>query len=108
MIDPAREVSPADVAEQARGGDQFLLLDVRNPWEYEICHIDGSMLVPLGQLPGRVAELARGRRIIVYCHHGQRSLMAAEFLRQEGYDAVSMAGGIESWAQEVEPDMARY
>jgi rhodanese-related sulfurtransferase len=107
-MDLTREVSPAEVAQQAESGELFLLLDVRNPWEYEICHIEGSVLVPLGQLPGRVAEIGRDRRVVVYCHHGQRSLMAAEFLRQEGYDAVSMAGGIELWAQEVEPDMARY
>lgn len=103
-----REISVSKTKELLESAERPLLLDVRNPWEYEICHIDGSQLLPLGQLPNRVAEVSRGRKIVVYCHHGQRSLMAAEFLRQEGYDAVSMAGGIEDWAREVEPGMARY
>lgn len=103
-----REISVSETKRLLESPEPPLLLDVRNPWEFEICRIDGSLLLPLGQLPSRVAEVERGRKIVVYCHHGQRSLMAAEFLSQEGYDAVSMAGGIEEWAREVEPGMARY
>lgn len=102
------EITVAETRELLDSDERPLLLDVRNPWEYEICRIEGSQLLPLPQLPHRVAEISRGRKVVVYCHHGHRSLIATEFLRQEGYDAVSMAGGIEDWAVEVEPGMARY
>jgi len=90
-------------------GDTPLLLDVRELWEYAIAHLDGAVLVPLGQLGERVAELPPRAEIVAYCHHGQRSLAAARFLRAAGFhSAASLAGGIEAWASQVDPGMARY
>ena len=96
---------------QARhtSGDAPVLLDVREGFEREICHIPGSSHIPLGQLPAQADALPRDTEIIVYCHHGARSLRAAKFLRERGFDkAVSMAGGIDQWAREIDPSMTRY
>ncbi|MDP0495478.1 MAG: molybdopterin-synthase adenylyltransferase MoeB [Verrucomicrobiota bacterium JB024] len=96
---------------QARhtSGDAPVLLDVREGFEREICHIPGSSHIPLGQLPAQADALPRDAEIIVYCHHGARSLRAAKFLRERGFDkAISMAGGIDQWAREIDPSMTRY
>ena len=103
-----REISPAALRELLAAAEPPLLLDVRNPWEAEICSIDGSHLIPLNSLPQHLHELSRSRPVAVYCHHGVRSLMAAQYLASAGFDAVSVSGGIERWAREIEPDMARY
>jgi len=85
------------------------LLDVREPWEYELCHLPGSLLIPLDQLPARVAELPEDRPLIVICHHGVRSLMAQQFLSRLGLvDVYNLTGGIAAWAHEIDPDMAVY
>ncbi len=92
-------------------GEDFLLVDCREPDEFAIARIHGARLVPLGELAQRVAELAaeRERRIVVYCHHGGRSLRAARWLRGQGFPlAQSMAGGIDAWAVEVDRSLARY
>jgi rhodanese-related sulfurtransferase len=103
-----REITPRQLSAMLREQGAPLLLDVRNEWESDICSIAGSTLIPLGTLPGRAAELPAGRTIAVYCHHGVRSLMAAQFLEQQGFEALSLAGGIAAWANEMEPGMARY
>jgi sulfur-carrier protein adenylyltransferase/sulfurtransferase len=102
------EVTPREVDEMLKGNNPPLLVDVRMPWEYDICHIGASRLVPLNQLPNGVATMERTQPIVVYCHHGVRSLLAAQYLRQEGFEAMSMSGGIDQWARQIEPDMARY
>jgi rhodanese-related sulfurtransferase len=102
------EITPRELSAMLVQPDAPLLLDVRNEWESDICSIAGSMLMPLATLPGRAAELPAGRTIAVYCHHGVRSLMAAQFLARQGFDAVSLAGGITAWTNEVEPGLARY
>jgi len=85
------------------------LLDVREPWEYELCHLPGSLLIPLDQLPARVAELPGERPLVVICHHGVRSLMAQQFLSRLGLvDVYNLTGGIAAWAHEIDPDMAVY
>jgi len=92
-------------------GDDFLLVDCREPDEYAHVRIEGAVLIPLQELPGRAAELAQDRagRIVVHCHHGGRSLKAANWLRQNGYpQAQSMAGGIDAWAVEVDATLKRY
>ena len=85
-----------------------LVVDVREPWEWEIARIDGSRLVPLGELPGRLAELDAHAEIVTVCHKGKRSLMAQQLLQGAGFRARSLEGGIDRWAEEVEPRMARY
>jgi sulfur-carrier protein adenylyltransferase/sulfurtransferase len=103
------ETSVTDLARRRVAGETPLLLDVREPWEHGIARLEGAVLIPLGQLAARVAELPPRAEIIVYCHHGHRSLAAAKFLRAAGFSsATSLAGGIGAWAEQVEPGMPRY
>ncbi len=105
------EVSAADVAARRGAGEGFLLLDVREPDEFERTRIQGSTLVPLGSLEERVEELAewRDRRVVVHCHHGGRSAQACEILLQQGFRNVeNMSGGIEAWALTVDSSVPRY
>ena len=104
----AGEIVVADLAQMLAGPDAPAVLDVREPWEWEIARIPGSRLVPLGELPGRIAELDPRAEIVTVCHKGKRSLMAQQLLQGAGFHARSLAGGIDAWAAEVEPLMARY
>jgi adenylyltransferase/sulfurtransferase len=102
-------VTPQALVRELGGGDRRLLLDVREPWEWELVHIDGSVLVPLGELPGRLRELDPHASVVTICHRGMRSLQARDLLRAAGFaDVRSLAGGIDEWASEVDPTMARY
>lgn len=85
--------------------DSFLLLDVREQHEYDHARIPGSKLIPLGQLPQRVAELDKKEKIVVHCRSGGRSARAVEFLRGQGFDATNVAGGILAWAQRIDPSV---
>ena len=86
-----------------------VLVDVREPWEFELARIEGSLLVPLGELPRRVDELPRDRPLVMVCHTGRRSQNAAMFLAQSGFaDVQNLSGGVERWAVEVDPSMRRY
>jgi adenylyltransferase/sulfurtransferase len=84
------------------------LLDVREPWEFAIAHLEGSTLVPLGSLPERLGELDPAREVITICHTGRRSLQAAHFLQRQGLRARSLKGGVEAWAVSVDRSMPRY
>ncbi|GAB2181300.1 rhodanese-like domain-containing protein [Denitratisoma sp. agr-D3] len=86
-----------------------LLLDVREPREFEICHIDGAQLMPMSSVPARAAELPRDGEIVVICHHGGRSFQVAMFLQQHGFSRLyNLNGGVEGWALQVDRTMARY
>lgn len=85
------------------------LIDVREPFEADICRIEGAELIPLRQLPGQMTSLPKDKHLLIYCHHGGRSLRATEFLRSQGFSDVSnVAGGIDAWAVHIEPGMQRY
>jgi rhodanese-related sulfurtransferase len=86
-----------------------LVLDVREPWEHEVCTIPDSQLLPMQQVPARWQELPADADIVVVCHHGMRSLQVAGFLKQSGLTRVyNLSGGIAAWAEQVDPDMPRY
>jgi len=86
-----------------------LLLDVREEWEYEYCHIAGSILIPMGQVPAHLEELDKAQEIVVICHHGIRSRHIGMYLEHAGFsNVINLEGGIEQWAAEVEPTMQRY
>lgn len=92
-------------------GEDFVFVDCRETDEYELVRIEGAKLLPISELAARVDELAphKDQRIVVHCHHGGRSLQVANWLRRQGYSqAQSMDGGIDRWAIEIEPGMARY
>jgi adenylyltransferase/sulfurtransferase len=111
---PAIELSAADAAAVLRRtppSDALLLLDCRTPEEHATANIAGSLLLPMQELPERVAEIAawKDRPIIVHCHHGMRSLRVAKWLREQGFTlAQSMQGGIDAWSTDVDPTVPRY
>lgn len=85
------------------------LLDVREPWEFALCRMEGSLHIPLAQLPARMGELDPARPTVVICHHGVRSLHAGTFLERQGFgDVVNLRGGIDGWARLVDDAMALY
>lgn len=102
------EVAVATLHQQLQQGTALQLVDVRERYEWDICRLPGARHIPLGQLHDRVAELDPGIPMVTYCHTGVRSLRAAEVLAGAGYRAVSLAGGVEAWAREVDPSMPRY
>ena len=104
------EISVEEFArERQTKGDDLVLIDVREPHEWEISHIDGARLIPLSQLPDRLGELDGHSEIVTHCHHGARSMKALEIMRGAGFNKVrSLAGGIDAWAERIEPAMPRY
>ena len=103
-----REVAVGELARLLSHEPVPLVVDVREPWEWEIARIPGSRLVPLGELAGRLAEFDPRTELVTVCHKGTRSLMAQELLQGAGFQVRSLAGGIDAWAAEVEEGMARY
>lgn len=102
------DIQVEDLAGRLEQGD-VTLLDVREGWEVELCAIDGSLHIPLGQLPAAVSLLPRDRELAVLCHHGMRSAHATAWLRAQGFDrAVNIAGGIDAWARRIDPSMKVY
>jgi adenylyltransferase/sulfurtransferase len=103
------EIGAQELAEARQGGKAVFLLDVRERFEFEICRIPGSVLIPLGQLPSRLREVPADADVVTVCHTGQRSLAATRFLRDAGVSrARSLRGGVEAWALSVDPAMPRY
>lgn len=105
------EIDCQNVKSKLDSDDSFLLLDCREQNEWDHVRIDGATLLPMSEIQERVGELDAHRdgEVIVYCHHGGRSLQVANWLRQQGFSqAQSMAGGIDVWAQEIEPGLPRY
>ena len=112
---PDWELTPRQVQSLRQGGDMgggpVVLIDCRTEQEFAIAAIEGATFIPLHEAGQRLPELKAlaDRRIIVYCHHGMRSLQLTSFLRHQGCaDVFSMAGGIDLWAMDIEPGMARY
>jgi rhodanese-related sulfurtransferase len=104
-----REIDVKALAARLERGEPCYLLDVRQPWENQLAALPGSKLIPLHQLTARYQEIAEGVPIIVYCHHGIRSRSAALALEQLGFTNVySLAGGIDAWSLEVDPQVPRY
>jgi adenylyltransferase/sulfurtransferase len=103
------EITPSELKNRLDQGDKMLVVDVREPWEYELCRIEGAKLIPMGTVPANLQALDVDEDVICYCHHGQRSLDVAVWLRGQGIEsAKSLAGGIERWSVEVDPSVPRY
>jgi rhodanese-related sulfurtransferase len=109
MTDPNRDVSPLELRQELDAGAAPLLVDVREPVEWEIARLPGARLVPLATLPRSVDTLDRDADVVVYCHHGARSEMAARWLRAQGFGRVrNLVGGIDRWSLEVDARVPRY
>jgi adenylyltransferase/sulfurtransferase len=111
-VKPVSVTDPIDVVEVKRkqdGGEKFLLLDVREPHEYQIAKIPGSTLIPLGQLPARLGELDKNAEIVAHCKMGGRSQQAVDLMKANGFTNVrNMTGGITAWSDKVDPSVAKY
>ena len=89
--------------------ESILLLDVREQLEVQACVIQGATHIPMGEIPMKWEALPKDKRILVYCHHGRRSLMVTQFLRQHGLEkSQSVRGGISAWSLEIDPTVPRY
>jgi rhodanese-related sulfurtransferase len=106
-----RQITPKELAAWVAdaGRPRPLLLDVREPWEHQTCRIDGSLLIPMAEVPQRAGELDADSDIVVICHHGGRSMQVALFLAGRGFGKVhNLSGGVDAWAKTVDPSMPVY
>jgi rhodanese-related sulfurtransferase len=104
-----QHINPRELNKLLLQQAPMVLLDVREPWEYEICHISGSQLIPMRDIPQKINTLDTQSNTILICHHGMRSLQVAYFLEQAGFEKVfNLSGGIAAWAELVDPKMPTY
>ncbi len=104
-----KEISVLDVARKRDAGEDFVLLDVREPDEIATASIPWATTIPMGEIPQRLAELPAGKEIAVLCHGGGRSARVTAFLNENGFpDAVNVAGGIDAWSRSVDPEVPLY
>lgn len=102
-------LTPRELAERLASGEELSLLDVREREELEICRLEGALHIPLGELAARVGELDPERPVVCICHHGLRSASVAGLLESREFEGVyNLTGGLDRWACDVDPDMARY
>jgi rhodanese-related sulfurtransferase len=104
------EISPTEVQQRIAAGEALTLIDVRELPEHEICRINGATLIPMNEIPKQLENLRKAEPpLIVFCHHGVRSLRVVSWLREQGIaDCASMSGGIEAWSLQVDPSVPRY
>lgn len=106
---PPAEISVAEAWARRRAEEDILFLDVREAYELAVCHLEPDVVVPMSELGERWSAVPTDCPVIVYCHHGMRSLTAVHFLRKKGLEKVqSLAGGIEAWSLEIDPGVPRY
>ncbi len=103
------ELSPTELKSKLDTKSSLVLLDVREPFERATAAIEPSLHIPMGDIPARVQELDPDQHIVVYCHHGVRSLNVTSWLRQQGFESVqSLRGGIDRWSREIDPTIPLY
>jgi rhodanese-related sulfurtransferase len=106
------EITPQEVRRRLDAGEKLALIDVREPHEFQLARIEGAELIPMRTVPAelsRLDERAEDAPLIVFCHHGVRSLNVVHWLREQGVGACqSMAGGIDRWSLEIDPGIPRY
>ena len=102
------DITPQDLKARLDRRDPVVLLDVRDDWETALCRLDNATHIPIEEIEFRTAELDPADEIVVYCHHGVRSAAVAGFLRQQGFKAVNLEGGLDQWARAIDPKMKRY
>ncbi len=102
------EISVEELKAKLDRREDFVLLDVREPHEHDLCRIEGSTLIPLGELPERAGELDKGKKLVVHCKMGGRSAKAVRLLLDKGYSAVNVAGGINAWSERIDPSVPQY
>ncbi len=104
-----RQLRPIELAEYIQNGHTPVLLDVRELWEWNLCRLPGAILIPMHELPERLAELHAEAETVVICHHGVRSYHVARYLETAGFgNVINLSGGVAAWADEVDSSMPRY
>ncbi len=105
----AHEITVHELKAKRDAGEPLVLLDVREPDEVAFVSLPGAVHIPMGEIPGRLHELDPDKAIVVYCHHGVRSMRVVNFLLQRDFEnVVNLEGGVDAWALEIEPEMPRY
>jgi rhodanese-related sulfurtransferase len=104
------EITVEDLKQKLDSGADLTVLDVREPWEFDAAHIEGSKLIPMDQIPARISqELDPEDHIVVICHHGVRSANVAAWMQQQGFERVqSLRGGIDRWSRAIDPKVPLY
>ena len=106
---PLPEMTPLEIDARLKSGEPLALLDVREPYEVMISHLDGALHIPMSELSSRWPEIPRNRPVVVFCHHGYRSSQAIRYLAAQGYtNLVNMQGGIDAWARQVDSSIPQY
>ncbi len=104
-----QQLTPAQLKERLARGPVPVILDVREPWEIAVCALPGARHIPMREIPAHTDDLPRDADVVVVCHHGVRSQYVASFLERLGFERLyNLAGGIDAWARDVEPTMAKY
>ena len=102
------QILPLEVKRRLDSGAKMLLVDIRQEWEHKTCRIEGATLVPMETMGAHLPLFEAAEEVVLYCHHGVRSLNAALMLRQQGIAARSMSGGIARWSEEIDPSVPKY
>ena len=106
-----KQIAPAELAAWLADASRPapLMLDVREPWEWDTARIAGATLIPMREVPARIGELDRSREVVAICHHGGRSQQVATFLEKNGFSNVhNLAGGVDAWSRTVDPAVPQY
>jgi rhodanese-related sulfurtransferase len=102
------EITPTEFVARRERGESLTLLDVREEWELGVASVPDVLHIPMGEVADRLGELERGREVVVLCRSGRRSLQVANFLQQNGFQAVNLAGGILAWSRELDATIPTY
>jgi rhodanese-related sulfurtransferase len=106
-----KQIAPAELAAWLAdaGREKPVLLDVREPWEFDAARIEGAQLMPMREVPARLGELDRAKEVVAICHHGARSQQVAAFLEKNGFARVhNLQGGVDGWSRSVDPSVPLY
>lgn len=104
-----QQLTPAQLKERLAHAAAPVVLDVREPWEVAVCALPGARHIPMREIPTQAEQLPRDKDIVVLCHHGIRSQHVASFLERLGFERIyNLSGGIDAWARDIEPSMAKY
>jgi rhodanese-related sulfurtransferase len=102
------EITPTEFVARRDRGESLTLLDVREEWELGVASVPDVVHIPMGEVADRLGELDRSREVVVLCRSGRRSLQVANFLQQNGFQAVNLAGGILAWSRELDATIPTY
>lgn len=102
-------INPRELKKRLDEGNCPILIDVREDWEYEVCHLEGSRHIPMSIIQEKVTELDRAAETVVICHHGMRSLQVGYYLENIGFEKIiNLDGGLDAWARTIDPEMPQY